>query len=130
MKLCIECNKNVVYHHKSYFCEDCLPKFYEGVKKEGQEQSEKIREAKKMLSLLSNAVLPQDVDIVKVHYRKTRALQFVIKQAERTQELEKQNKYYREIFQEILNSTMTIKSYKEHSYYAERLARKALEEVR
>lgn len=26
--ICIECNNKVVNHYKSYFCEDCLPKFY------------------------------------------------------------------------------------------------------
>ena len=75
-------------------------------------------------------------------------LDWLIKQAERAQELEElnrilssdksmfieelvreqqQNKRYREALKEIVDSTMAIKDYKEHSFHSERVAIKALE---
>lgn len=44
----------------------------------------------------------------------------------RVRKLKKQNKHFRKALEEILESTMTIPDYREHSYHAERTAFKAL----
>jgi len=38
---CIECKDNVVSHYRSYFCEDCISKFFEGEEQEKEQVTKK-----------------------------------------------------------------------------------------